>query len=345
VRPAHLPDEIPLSVLKPLHGLEEGLESNLRTIFEQDYRSYEILFAVRTESDPAVPLVRKLQSEYPHVPSRLLLVGEPPYVNAKVWSLGQMTAAAQHEVLVMSDSDIRVDRNFLRVMAAEFADPKVGVTSCPYRAVPGRHSFASTLEAIGMNTEFLSTALVARMIEGMKFALGPTLTARRNVIAEVGGWKYLSEFLAEDFVIGNVAAEKGWTVLFSSYVVEHHIGSQPWSVNLRHRLRWNRSTRRSRPDGYIGQLFTNPLPLVLLMLLAKPEWWPAALGVMLARTLAAVATAGWVLEDDLTARQWYLVPVQDLLSFAMWIAGFFGNTIHWRGREFELLKDGRFRLR
>ncbi len=345
VRPPDAPGEIPLSVLKPLAGLDEGLESNLRTIFEQDYRSYELLFAVRTEADPAVPVVRRLQAEYPHVPSRLLLVGEPPYANAKVWSLEQMTAAAAHEVLVMSDSDIRVAPGFLGAQAAEFSDPKVGVSSCPYRAVPGQGSFASELEAIGMNTEFLSTALVARMIEGMKFALGPTLTARKQVIADVGGWPHLAEFLAEDFVIGNSAAEKGWTVLFSSYVVEHHIGSQPWSKNVGHRLRWNRSTRRSRPDGYVGQLFTNPLPLVLLMLAARPEWWPVAVGVALARTLAAVATAGSVLHDPLTARRWYLVPVQDLLSFAFWVAGFFGNTIHWRGREYELLKDGRFRLR
>ncbi|MDZ4801051.1 MAG: glycosyltransferase, partial [Bryobacteraceae bacterium] len=282
-QPPPLQAEIPLSVLKPLHGLDAGLESNLRTIFEQDYSSYEILFAVRTEADPSVPIVRRLQAEYPHIPSRVLLVGEPPWANAKVWSLEQMTAAATHEILVMSDSDIRVDPGFLRTIAAEFQDPRVGVSSCPYRAVPGPSSAASTLEAIGMNTEFLSTALVARMVEGMKFALGPTLTARKQVIADAGGWPHLAEFLAEDFVLGNSAAEKGWTVLFSSYVVEHHIGAQAWPASISHRLRWNRSTRRSRPDGYVGQLFTNPLPLVLLLLLARPEWWPVALAVLAAR--------------------------------------------------------------
>jgi ceramide glucosyltransferase len=345
VRPGDPPAEVPLSVLKPLAGLDAGLESNLRTVFEQDYHSYELLFAVRTEADPAVPVVRRLQAEYAHVPSRLLLVGEPPYANAKVWSLERMTAEAAHDVLVMSDSDIRVGRGFLRAMAAEFSDARVGVTSCPYRAVPGAGSFASLLEAIGMNTEFLSTALVARMVEGMKFALGPTLSARREVIRAVGGWPYLAEFLAEDFVIGNNAAEQGWTVLFSAYVVEHHIGGQSWRSNITHRLRWNRSTRRSRPDGYVGQLFTNPLPLVMLMLAVRPEWWPVAVAVTAARVLAATATAGWVLHDRLTLQRWYLVPLQDLLSFAFWVAGFFGNTIHWRGREYELRKDGRFQLR
>jgi ceramide glucosyltransferase len=181
-------------------------------------------------------------------------------------------------------------------------------------------------------------------VEGMKFALGPTLIARRQVIAGVGGWPYLAEFLAEDFVIGNEAAAKGWTVLFSSYVVEHHIGSQSWRANLTHRLRWNRSTRRSRPDGYIGQLFTNPLPLALFALVVSPQSWPLMSAVIAARVLAAIATSGFVLHDGLTARRWYLLPVQDLLSFAMWVAGFFGTTIYWRGRRYVLRRDGRFSL-
>lgn len=332
-----------LSVLKPLHGLDEGLEQNLRSIFEQTYPHYELLFAVRHETDPAVPLVRQLQSEYAHVASRLLTVGEPPYANAKVWSLQRMTEEARHDVLVMSDSDIRTGPDFLRAVADEFSDPKLGVSTCPYRAAAGS-SVASKLEAIGMNTEFLSGVLVARMLEGMKFALGPTLTARKQVIADIGGWRYLAEFLAEDFVLGNQAAEKGWRVILSSYVVEHRIGSQPWLANAKHRLRWFRSTRRSRPAGYVGQLFTNPLPLVLLMWIARPEWWALALGIGALRVGAAIATAGLVLRDRTTARLCFLVPVQDFLSFAFWIAGFFGNTIQWRGRRYLLLPDGRFRL-
>jgi ceramide glucosyltransferase len=342
VRPPAPSETIPLSVLKPLSGVDEGLEDNLRSFFEQDYPTFGLLFAVRHDTDPAVAIVRRLQSEYPRVPSRLLLVGEPPYANAKVWSLERMTAEAAHDVLVMSDSDIRVGPGFLRTVAAEFSDQRVGVSTCPYRAVPGR-SAASTLEAIGMNTEFLSGVLVARIVEGMKFALGPTLSARKQVIAGIGGWPYLAEFLAEDFVIGNAAAEKGWTVILSSYVIEHRIGSQSWRANAAHRLRWYRSTRRSRPSGYIGQLFTNPLPLALLLWLARPDWWPVAAGVAGLRVLAAWATAGQVLHDRLTARLFFLVPVQDVLSFVFWVAGFFGNTITWRGRRYLLLADGRFR--
>ena len=208
VRPPHLKIPPPLSVLKPLAGLDEGLESNLRTFFEQDYRSYELLFAVRFETDPAVNVVRKLQAEYSQIPSRLLLVGDPPYPNAKVWSLHHMTEAAQHEVLVMSDSDIRVTSDFLGTIAAEFQDPRLGVSSCPYRAVPGR-SFWSILEAIGMNTEFLSGVIVARMLEGVKFALGPTATARKQVLSDIGGWNRLKDYLAEDFVLGISQLRRG----------------------------------------------------------------------------------------------------------------------------------------
>ena len=343
VRPPDLRDPVPISVLKPLAGVDDGLESNLATFFEQDYAAFEILFAVRSEKDPAIGVAEKLRARYPNVPARLIVTGEPPYPNAKVYSLDRMLAAARHDLIVMSDSDIRVTPAMLARIAAEFHDPKLGLATCPYRAVPGR-SFWNTLEAIGLNTEFLAGVLVARMLDGMKFALGPTIAARRRTLEAIGGFDAVKDFLAEDFVLGKLAAERGDGVILSSYVIDHCIGAQTLGANLRHRLRWNRSTRRSRPAGYIGQLFTNPLPLALLLWAAQPEWGPLAAATLLLRAAAAWATAGYVLRDRLTARLFWLIPVQDLLSFAMWIAGFFGNTILWRGRKYHLRADGRFEL-
>jgi ceramide glucosyltransferase len=343
VRPAaaaHLP---PISILKPLAGIDDGLEQNLRSFFEQDYPNFEMLFAVRHAADPAVKLVETLRAQYPAVPSRLIVTGEPPYPNAKVYSLDLMLAAASHDLLVMADSDIRVSAAMLRTVAAEFASPAVGLATCPYRAVPGR-SFWSTLEAIGLNTEFIGGVLVARMLDGMKFAIGPTIAARRQTLTAIGGFDAVKDYLAEDFVMGKLAAEKGCGVILSSYVIEHRIGAQPFAANFKHRLRWNRSTRRSRPWGYVGQLFTNPLPLALLLWAARPEWWPVLLTTAIFRAAAAWATAGPVLRDRLTLRLWFLVPLQDVLSFAMWLGGFFGNTILWRGRKYILLPDGRFEL-
>jgi ceramide glucosyltransferase len=343
VRPPELRDPPPISVLKPLAGVDDGLEANLRTFFEQDYPSFEILFAVRSAKDPAIEVAERLRLQHPNVPSRLIITGEPPYPNAKVYSLDKMLAAASHDPIVMSDSDIRVTPDMLRVIAAEFQDSRLGLATCPYRAVPGK-SLWNTLEAIGLNTEFLGGVLVARMLDGMKFALGPTIAARRATLTRIGGFDAVKDFLAEDFVMGKLAAEKGDGVILSSYVIDHCIGAHTLGSNLRHRLRWNRSTRRSRPAGYIGQLFTIPLPLAVLLWLAQPTWWPLALATLLLRAIAAFYTAGHVLHDGLTARLFWLVPVQDALSLAMWIAGFFGNTIQWRGRKYYLRPDGRFEL-
>lgn len=343
-RPVPLVHEQPLSVLKPLAGVDEGLRENLRAIFEQEYSNFEILFAVHEEADPALSLVQEVQKDYPGVPSRLLITGEAPYANRKVWSLELMEREARHEILVMSDSDVRVTPDMLRTIAAEFQDPNLGVSTCPYRAVAGR-SIWSKLEALGMNTEFLAGILVARMLEGLKFAIGPTIVARKQALADVGGFPALSQYLAEDFIMGSFAAAKGWNVTLSSYIIEHRIGSEPFVKNATHRLRWNRSTRRSRPAGYVGQLFTNPLPLALLLVFLRPDWWPVTTAAIILRVLAAWATSERVLHARMTFVEWLLLPVQDLLSFAFWLAGFFGNTIEWRGREYRLLPDGRFTLR
>jgi ceramide glucosyltransferase len=336
----------PVSVLKPLHGLEEGLEENLRSFFTQQYPDFELLFAVREEDDPALPVVRRLSAEFPSVAVRILVTGEPPWPNAKAWSLSAMTQEARHGLLVMSDSDIRAAPDLLRTAAAEFADGRLGVSTCPYRAVPGRGIW-STLEAIGMNTGFWAGVFTARLVErGVRFAVGPTAVARRGVVAGIGGWAYLGEFLAEDFVLGREAAAKGHGVALSRQVVEHRIGTQSWRANLAHRLRWNRSTRRSRPAGYAGQLFTYPLPLAAGLCALAPDWWAWILPpALLLRAAAAYAVAWTALRDRLSIARWYLVPVEDMVSFLLWLAGFFGNTVVWRGRRYTILPDGRFRAR
>ncbi len=341
VKPPVLDSAPGISILKPLAGVDEGLEENLRSFFEQDYEKFEILCAVRSAEDPALALFERLRKQYSSVDARSLVTGDPPYPNAKVFSLDNMMKAARHDLLVMSDSDIRVKPGMLKVMAAEFQDPTLGLTTCPYRAVPGR-SFWSVLEAIGMNTEFLGGILVARMLEGMKFAVGPTIVARKKALEKIGGFDRLKDYLAEDFVMGKFASEKGLGVGLSSCVIEHRIGTQSFMPNAAHRIRWARSTRRSRPAGYIGQVFTNPLPIALLLLVWFPEWWPVAALSLLLRAGAAWATAGWVLHDPLCARRWYFLPLQDIASFLFWVLGFFGNTITWRGHKYRLHTDGRF---
>lgn len=329
----------PISILKPLAGLDDSLESNLRTFFEQDYRDFEILFAVREGHDPAVAVVRKLQEEHPQIRTQLLVTGEPPYANAKVFSLDLMLSKAANDLVVMSDSDIRVTPTLLRTVAAEFQDRSLGVGTCPYRAVPGA-SIWSRLEATGMNTDFIAGMLVARMLEGVKFAVGPTIAARRRVLQAIGGFDRLKDYLAEDFMMGKLAAEAGHGVILSSYVIEHHIGDSNFRQNLTHRLRWVRSTRRSRPAGYIGQLFTMPLPIAVALLVANHRWWPISVLAIILRFVAAYMMSRKVLAARL---RWFLLPFEDFFTFFCWIAGFWGKTIHWRGRDYLLFKDGTFK--
>jgi len=323
----------PVTILKPLAGLESGLEENLRTFFALDYPQYQLLFAAR-EGDAAAEVARRLLAAHPHPDAELITVSEPPYPNAKVWSLEQMARRARHPILVVSDSDIRATPDCLRGIVAEFADPRVGVATCPYRAAPGP-GLGSLLEALTLNTEFWCGVLVARMLEGMKFAVGPTMAVRREYLDKIGGFASTGEYLAEDFVLGQWAERHGYRAALSAQVVEHHIGRS----SLGHRIRWARSTRRSRPWGYLGQVFTCPLPFALA-LLATPA---AALAgaVVAGRAVVAAAVGIGLLRDPLTRRYWWLIPLADLASLLVWLLGLFGSKVEWRGRQYRLARDGK----
>jgi len=342
--PKSLARMIPISVLKPLSGVDEGLEDNLRSFFTQQYGEFEILLAVQDADDPAVAIVEKLKGEFPTVPAQLIVTGLSSYPNSKVFKLATMVKIARYDILVMSDSDIRASDRLLETVAREFQDRSVGLVTCPYRAVAGT-SFWSQLEAVGLNTEFLAGVLTARYLNGMDFALGPTIAVRRKVLEELRGFDLLKDYLAEDFVLGKRVAASGESVVLSCELIEHRIGSQPFWPNLVHRLRWARSTRRSRPAGYVGQVFTHSLPLALAALVIRPGWWALAALAMVARAVSAATMAGWVLHDGPSGRRWWMVPIQDLLSVLVWIAGFFGSTIQWRGRRYNLLPDGRFQVK
>jgi ceramide glucosyltransferase len=334
-----------VSLLKPLCGHDEGLEENVASFFALEYPNYEIIFGVHRSDDAAVAVVQKIMQQYSGGPvqTRLIVTGESPLPNAKAFSLNRLVREAKHELLVMCDSDVRVESDLLSRLTREFQDSRVGLITCPYRAVAGR-SVWSRMEAIGMNTELLGGVMVARMVEGMRFALGCTLAVRRNVLDAMGGFGYLQEFLAEDFVIGQRTAEMGHEVLLSSAVIQHRIGSQSMLHNFAHRLRWARSTRRSRPAGYWGQIFTYPLPLAILLCALWPATWPLLPVTVLLRGWAAAATAIFVVRDPLFRGQWWLLPVQDVLGFLVWFGGFIGDTIVWRDRKCTVLRDGRLQV-
>jgi ceramide glucosyltransferase len=240
----------------------------------------------------------------------------------------------------LSDSDIRVTPDFLGVVAAEFQDEQLGLETCPYRGVPGP-SFWTTLEVMGMNTEFMPGVLVARIVEGMNFAVGPTIVVRRRVMEAIGGFARVADYYIDDFLLGRYASEKGFGVELSSYVIEHHIAAERFWPCVRHRIMWLRGTRRSRPSGYFGQVFTYTIPIALMLAAAAPALWPAVVAAFLLRYASAWAVAGAVLRDPLIRRRWFLLPLQDVTSFLFYLIAFFGNRIRWRGRSMVLLRDGR----
>lgn len=343
--PAGRDGDPPCSVLKPLAGDEPGLKENLRSFFRLEDPLPELLFAAREASDPALTLARSLASEHPGVRATVLAAGEAPFPNRKVHSLAAMTAAASGEVLVVSDSDVRVEPAALRELLREFRDPRVGVVTCPYRAVAGASPW-SVLEALGMNTEFWGGVLTAQYLHPMDFAVGPTMAVRRSCLEAVGGWAAFGEHLAEDFQIGRCARQAGYDVRLAARPVEHRIGSQGFRANLRHRLRWRRSTRRSRPAGYWGEVLANPLPWSLLLPWAASgaAWsWMLTGACVALRLTAALAVGRAVLGDSRLHRRLWLLPLQDTLSLALWIAGLFGTRITWRGGSYSLTRDGRLR--
>ena len=217
-----------ISVLKPLAGDEPELAANLDSFFQLNYPRFEALFAAGDALDPALATARQAQSSYPDLDTQVLVAGESDHPNAKVHSLAAMTAVAVGELLVVSDSDIRADPALLRDLASDFEDPKVGVVTCPYRAVPGS-SFWSTLEALGMNTEFWSGVLVAQFLTPMDFAVGPTMAVRRSCLDAIGGWAAFRDYLAEDFQVGRQARLAGYEVRLSTHVVNTGSAARRWA--------------------------------------------------------------------------------------------------------------------
>jgi ceramide glucosyltransferase len=341
-KPNNLP---PMSLLKPLCGTEPGLETNLESFFLQDYPDFEILLAVCDPNDPAAEVARRLLTQHPQIPAQLLITGKSAYPNTKVHSLEKMGQVARYEILVITDSDVSVDGNYLSAMAKSFEPPEVGAVTNLYRG-RGVREFWSKLEALGMSTEFMAGVIVAERLEGMKFMLGPSMAIRSSCLKGIGGFPVLAEYLADDFVLGERIAAAGHRIVLSSYVVDHHAYSTGFLHSFKHRLRWNRSSRFSRPTGYWGQGFTYGLAWALVLCSAALSFWTALvlLGSLALRLWLAHTLGKGLLKDPFVEANIWLVPVQDLLSFATWIGGFAGREIVWRERRYRLLEGGKFAM-
>jgi ceramide glucosyltransferase len=280
---------------------------------------------------------------------KFLWTGEPPYINAKAASMELMEREAAHEILVISDSDVRVTPDYLRAVALPFADARVGAMTCPYRGVAADGGLWARLEAVGMSVEMTAGVLVARMMEGMQFVLGPTMAFRRRAIRQMGGFAVTADYCADDFVLGNETYKLGQTVVLSHHAIDHMVLHANFADSMKHQVRWMKSTRFSRPKGHFGTALTFSMPFALLAWAAAAwlghPWFGFALfGFGLATRLAlAVAVGGLVVRD----KSWFgllvLYPIRDLMGFCFWAASYSGRRILWRGQVFEMLPGGKMR--
>ena len=337
----------PVSILKPLKGTDPDIYESFRSHCLQDYPRYEIIFGVSDPDDPAVASVRQLQREFPSHAIQLIVSPNKLGANVKVSNLEQMLPAARFRHLIVNDSDIRVESDYLRHVIAPLADERVGMVTCLYRGIAAA-TLGSRLEALGISTDFCAGVLVARQLEGgLRFGLGSTLAFRRNDLERIGGFKSFVDFLADDYELGKRIAHFGLQVVLSDVVVETHLPAYDLRGFLAHQLRWARGVRDSRAAGYVGLISTYGLMWALLALLAAraAPWSWAVFGVtLLLRVAVALAVGRSVLRDVNLLKNLWLLPLRDLVGVAVWAASFVGSTVTWRGDRFRLKKGRLIRL-
>jgi ceramide glucosyltransferase len=333
----------PVSILKPLKGTDPEIYESFRSHCLQDYPEYEIIFGVSDPNDPAIESVKALQREFPNRRIQLVVCPKILGANVKVSNLAQMLAEARYGCLIVNDSDIRVEPDYLRRVTAPLADPQVGMVTCLYRGAAGP-TLGSRLEALGISTDFCPSVLAARQLEGgIRFGLGSTLAFRRAELEKIGGFTSFVDYLADDYELGKRIAGLGLTVKLSEVVVETYLPSYRLREFFAHQLRWARGVRDARAGGYLGLVFTFGLLWALIALTASRAalWAWGALAVTLCLRFAVALIVGrGVLKDRQTLKDAWLIPLRDLVAVAVWIVSLGGHTVTWRGGRFRL-QDGK----
>jgi ceramide glucosyltransferase len=336
----------PVTIFKPVHGIEEQLAANLESFFQQDYPDYEVIFGARDADNPAVKIAEEIRARYPNVPSRVILSGPPAWPSAKVFSLDKMIAASSRSYFIISDSDVRVAPDFLRNTIPPLLDPTVGLVTCMYRGIPAS-DFWSWLEALGLSVEMPSGVMVADMMEGMRFALGPAMAARRDAIDAIGGIAAVADYYSDDFELGNRIWAKNYKVILSHHIVRNVLTSRSLLRTLGDQLRWMKSTRYSRPAGHAGTGLTYAVPFGILGLIAAGALghWPLGIGLLalacLNRMIQSVVVGWSVAHDPRAVRFCWLYPLRDFLGFIAWTISYTSRDFYWRGEMYRFGKGGR----
>ena len=328
----------PVSILKPVHGVDFATYDNFASFCRQNYPDYEILFCVNELSDSAVPVIQKVAADFPQRRIRILSDAPQFGTNRKVNNLALLAKEAQHEILVQSDGDVRVGPDYLKEVVAPFKDPGVGVVSCLYRGI-AEPNLGAELEAVGAASDFFAGALVADWKEGVTFALGASVATTKSWLAKIGGYESLANLLADDYEIGNRVHRAGGRVLLSREIVWTMYPAQNFRGFWEHQVRWARTVRVVRPASFLGLIVTHGLPWAIAAALVAPSAWITVaypLGYLVLRILMAWVVGVWGVGDEVLRRRLWLVPLRDAIHFCVWLAGFTSNRVTWGGVEYEI---------
>jgi ceramide glucosyltransferase len=328
----------PVSILKPIRGLDREAYENYASFCRLDYPEYEILFNVADERDAAIPLIERLIREFPERSIRLFLGAEQLGSSNKVNKLSNMVSEARYDLLVMSDSDIRVAPEYLRAVVAPFRDPRVGAVTCLYRGIAGK-SFGSIIEALGNTSDFAAGVLVAWLFNGVNFALGATMATTKERMAEIGGFEDLADHFTDDHELGNRIAGLGYRVEIASLAVDTVYPETSMKEYFRHQLRWSLAIRHAAPAGYVGRIFVHAIFWMLVGIAAAPSL-AIAVGFLAAylilRPLMAWTVGVWGLRDPLLRKNIWRLPVHDACAFVVYVSSFLTRRVEWRGTLYHI---------
>jgi ceramide glucosyltransferase len=332
-----------VTILKPLHQGEPDLSRNLETFFAQDYDgAVQIVFGVHDQADPAVAVVRALQAKYPHLDTAIVADAALYGANAKVSNLINMLPVARHDTLVLSDSDIAVGHRWLSQVTAALARPRVGIVTCLYTGEPAKdgHKLWSSLAAMSTSYTFLPNAVLGTSLGLAAPCFGSTVALKRQTLDEVGGFAAFADQLADDYEMGRAVRAKGYTMAIPAMGVGHTAAENSASDLLRHELRWTRTIRMVNPGGHLGSFITHGF-VFALMSAALLDFNTVSLAVV-ALTLAARLFLKSRIDGlfGTYAGPYWLMPLRDLLSFAVFVISLFGETVHWRGTHFAVEPSG-----
>ena len=332
----------PVSILKPLCGLDRNTYENLASFCRQDYPTYQIIFGIQDSSDPVVTVAKQLMRDFPAIDIDLVVSDRTIGANRKISNLANALTAAKYDTLLIADSDIQVGADYLMQVVQPLRKKTVGVVTCTYRCLT--QGWTAAFEALGITTELAPTVLVSRKLTGMTFGIGATIVLRRSVLEAIGGFPAVANYLHDDFHLGRMPTDLGYQVVLSHYVVSHVLATTSVTGFMQHQTRWNRGIRFAQPWGYTGQIFTFGTVASLLFVLTAHgstlSW--LVLGITWTFRLAMAWMVGVkVLRDPTAKRLLWLVPLSDLVRCALWCYSFTGNSIEWRGQQLTLSESGK----